>query len=159
MITVKYINSPIGYVMIEAGDNYVTKISVSDVPPLRFHDGEELDSNMQQCERELIEYFEGRRKHFTFKYKNIGTPFRERVWQQLEKIPYGETVSYRDIAKSINNENAVRAVGGANHHNNLWIVVPCHRVIGSNGHLTGYGGGIWRKEWLLDHEKKFRGGL
>lgn len=143
-----------GNVTIEADGDYITKIKVGEIK------GDDIEPDcaiLLQCAYELTEYFEGKRQYFTFKYKNIGTPFREKVWSQLEKIPYGETVTYKDIAKAVNNANAVRAVGGANHNNNLWIVVPCHRVIGSNGHLTGYGGGIWRKEWLLNHEKRFRG--
>ena len=153
MKKIKNITTPIGNITIEACDYYITKIKLGCEP------SEEIEPNtdiLNQCASELVQYFAGERKSFTFAYKNIGTPFRMQVWDELEKIPYGETTTYKDIAQAIGNKNAVRAVGGANHHNNLWIVVPCHRVIGSNGHLTGYGGGIWRKEWLLNHEKNWR---
>lgn len=109
-----------------------------------------------ECVKQLDEYFKGIRKDFSLKLNINGTEFRKKVWQKLQNIPYGETCSYLDIAKSIGNEKAVRAVGGANHNNNISIIIPCHRVIGSSGNLTGYGGGLWRKDWLLKHEKSFK---
>jgi len=99
--------------------------------------------------RELVEYFNGRRKAFSFAVRPKGTPFQQRVWHELQKIPYGETISYEELAKRIGNPNACRAVGGANHRNPIAIVIPCHRVIGKNKTLTGYAGGLDKKEQLL----------
>ncbi|WML36379.1 methylated-DNA--[protein]-cysteine S-methyltransferase [Clostridium sp. OS1-26] len=109
-----------------------------------------------ECVNQLDEYFKGVRKNFSLKLNISGTEFREKVWNKLQDIPYGETCSYLDIAKAIGNEKAVRAVGGANHNNKISIIIPCHRVIGNSGSLTGYGGGLWRKDWLLNHEKSFK---
>jgi methylated-DNA-[protein]-cysteine S-methyltransferase len=107
-----------------------------------------------ECYEQVHEYFEGKREAFTFRYAYSGTPFQESVWNSLTNISYAQTASYMHIAKSIENEKAIRAVGSANGKNKLSIVVPCHRIIGSNGKLTGYAGGLWRKEWLLNHELK-----
>ena len=85
----------------------------------------------------------------------MGSEFQKQVWQQVTEIPYGKTVSYLDIAQTIGNKKAVRAVGAANGQNKIVIIIPCHRVVGSDGKLTGYGGGVWRKEWLLHHERRF----
>lgn len=109
-----------------------------------------------KCYNQLDEYFKGNRYEFTFPYQVEGTDFQKTVWKALIEIPYAETGSYKDIAVFIGNEKAVRAVGSANGKNKLSIVIPCHRVIGSNGKLTGYAGGLWRKEWLLQHEKSCR---
>ena len=111
------------------------------------------------CITELDSYFEGNLRHFTFPYKITGTDFQSKVWNELLNIPFGETISYCELSKRIKNPAAVRAVGSANGSNPLSIVVPCHRVIGSNGKLIGYGGGLWRKKWLLDHEKSVKYGL
>jgi methylated-DNA-[protein]-cysteine S-methyltransferase len=102
---------------------------------------------------QLEEYFRGKRQKFSLKLQPQGTDFQKEVWKQLLKIPYGRTVSYGDIAAALGDKNAVRAVGSANGKNPISIIVPCHRVIGSNGKLIGYGGGVWRKEWLLKHER------
>ena len=107
------------------------------------------------CMTQLDEYFAGKRKIFDLPLELRGTDFRKRVWAELLNISYGETRSYKDIAHYIGNPKAVRAVGGANHHNPVSIIVPCHRVIAANGALTGYGGELWRKEWLLAHEAKY----
>lgn len=106
---------------------------------------------------QLMEYFEGRRKKFSIKLNPHGTPFQKKVWGALLEIPYGETRSYKDIAEAIGNKNACRAVGMANHKNPVMCIIPCHRVIGSDGSLTGYGAGIEIKEKLLLLEKTYRG--
>ena len=148
--------SPIGDILIREDLGYIIEIKtlssskendiiLEDVP----------NKYTEDCIEQLKEYFDGDRKIFDFKYKNIGTDFRQKIWGLLEEVPYGETITYGELAIMAGNKNASRAVGGANHHNNLWVVVPCHRVIGAGGKLTGYGGGIWRKEWLLEHEKKY----
>lgn len=103
---------------------------------------------------QLNAYFSGELHEFDLPLKATGTPFQEMVWQALTSIPYGKTVSYKDIAEHVHLPRAARAVGMANGRNPISIIIPCHRVIGANGKLTGYGGGIHRKEWLLEHEHK-----
>jgi methylated-DNA-[protein]-cysteine S-methyltransferase len=105
---------------------------------------------------QLQDYFLGRRTEFTFKLNLQGTEFQKKVWQELLHIPYGKTCSYLDLSKKIGDVKAIRAVASANGKNPLWIVVPCHRVIGTNGSLTGYAGGLWRKKWLLEHENPIK---
>jgi methylated-DNA-[protein]-cysteine S-methyltransferase len=106
------------------------------------------------CHDQLAEYFNGSRRTFSFPVHVKGTDFQKRVWEGLLDLAYGETGSYKDLAVSIGNDKAIRAVGSANGKNKLSIVIPCHRIIGSNGTMTGYAGGVWRKEWLLRHEGK-----
>ena len=109
---------------------------------------------LKKCVKELDEYFAGKRKHFSVRLERRGTDFQKKVWTALEKIPFGKTCSYEDIAIAVGSPKAVRAVGLANGKNPHWIVVPCHRVIGKNKQLTGYAGGLDRKKWLLEHEQK-----
>ncbi len=109
------------------------------------------------CLTQFDEYFAGERREFILPLAPAGTDFQQRVWQQLTTIPFGQTVSYLDIAAALGNEKAVRAVGLANGRNPISLIIPCHRVIGSDGTLTGYGGGLWRKEWLLKHEGALNG--
>ena len=106
---------------------------------------------------QLNEYFSGSRKEFTVPLVTPGTDFQQRVWKELLEIPYGTTRSYQEQANALNRPYSVRAVANANGTNRISIVIPCHRVIGSDGRLTGYGGGLKRKQWLLDHEKKHSG--
>jgi AraC family transcriptional regulator of adaptative response/methylated-DNA-[protein]-cysteine methyltransferase len=105
-----------------------------------------------QLRAELAEYFDGRRREFTVPLHVPGTPFQMKVWAELQRIPIGTTTSYARLAESIGQPNAVRAVARANGDNRIAIIIPCHRVIGADGTLTGYGGGLWRKRWLLDLE-------
>lgn len=112
---------------------------------------------LAEAARQLDAYFAGELKVFNLPLRLTGTAFQRQCWQALCTIPYGETISYGEQAKRIGNPKAVRAVGGANHHNPISIVVPCHRVIGADGSLTGYGGGTARKQWLLEHEKRILG--
>ena len=107
---------------------------------------------MQSCFSQLDDYFEGNLKSFDLETDLQGTDFQLSVWKYLLSIPYGKTVSYLDIARYLKNPKTIRAVGKANGSNPVSIIVPCHRVIGRDGSLTGYAGGIWRKKWLLDHE-------
>jgi methylated-DNA-[protein]-cysteine S-methyltransferase len=120
---------------------------------------QEPDDALIQCCEQLNEYFEGKRKEFTFPMLQEGTCFQRDVWDQLLTIPYGKTISYADLAQKMGDIKKIRAVGTTNGKNSLAIVVPCHRVIGSNNHLTGYAGGLWRKQWLLDHEAKHSRGV
>ena len=111
---------------------------------------------MEECLRQLDEYFKGKRKKFSVPLLLDGTDFQKAVWRQLQRIPFGQTASYGDVARAIGSPQAFRAVGNANNQNRIPLIIPCHRVIGSDGKLVGFGNGIWRKEWLLDHEKSFR---
>jgi methylated-DNA-[protein]-cysteine S-methyltransferase len=112
-----------------------------------------LPECMTQCLRQLAEYFKGQRQKFSVPLLLQGTDFQKSVWRQLKKIPFGRTASYGDIARAIGNPRAFRAVGNANNKNPIPILIPCHRVIGSDGQLVGFGGGLWRKRWLLRHER------
>lgn len=102
--------------------------------------------------KQVDEYFKGNLRDFSVPLFTPGTEFQNRAWKELQNIPYGTTRSYKQQAVALNNPGAVRAVANANGMNRMAIIIPCHRVIGDNGHLTGYGGGLWRKKWLLDHE-------
>lgn len=114
------------------------------------------ERTLGRAREELDAYFAGRLRSFTVRTRGAGTPFQQRVWDALRTIPYGETVSYKAIAERVGSPNAMRAVGAANGANPVAIVVPCHRVIGANGALVGYGGGLDRKTWLLEHEQGAR---
>lgn len=144
-----YYNSPIGLLEIEAEKSGITYILFD-----KTEDGAQLDPDglLNKCMDELNEYFTGRRKIFDIKIDPRGTDFQKKVWNELYKIPFGKTQSYLDIARRTGDPNNIRAVGGANHRNKIPIIIPCHRVIGADGSLTGYGGGLWRKKWLLDFE-------
>ena len=111
---------------------------------------------LKETQQELSEYFAGKRKNFSLPLAPSGTDFQEKAWKVLEQIPYGETRSYLEEATMIGNQKAVRAIGGANHHNPIVIIIPCHRVIGKSGKLVGYGWGLERKIWLLEHEKRWK---
>lgn len=117
---------------------------------------EETPQVLKDCLAQMDDYFKGELHEFTFPYVMNGTIFQQSVWNALKGITYAQTGSYKDIAVSIGNEKAIRAVGSANGRNKLTIVIPCHRIIGTNGKLTGYAGGLWRKEWLLQHEQKVK---
>ncbi|BAH05146.1 methylated-DNA--[protein]-cysteine S-methyltransferase [Clostridium kluyveri] len=149
-----FYSSPIGTMKIDSDDIGINSIVFLNYEP-EITTNNNYSIHIKNCITQLDEYFRGTRKNFSIKLHISGTPFREKVWKELLKIPYGHTCSYYDIANSINNKNAVRAVGGANHHNKISIIIPCHRVIGKDGNLTGYGGGLWRKKWLLEHEQKY----
>lgn len=143
------INSPLGPVKIMGDIDGISSVlilnteeKVCDIIP------EEL----KDCIFQLHDYFEGHLKQFSLKLNPTGTDFQKQVWKLLEQIPYGKTMSYLDLSKQFGDVKAIRAVANANGKNPLWIVVPCHRVIGSDGSLTGYAGGLHRKKWLLEHE-------
>ena len=113
-----------------------------------------LSPALKTCLRQLDEYFRGKRRKFSVRLRLEGTAFQKRVWGELLKVGYGKTASYQDIAKAAGRPKAVRAVGNTNRLNPVSIIVPCHRIIGSDGTLVGYGGGLWRKAWLLEHERE-----
>ena len=143
------IHTPVGHCLIEGDGAGVSKIWVLDEPQqLSAKIPEELGEAVSQ----LQGYFAGSRQSFTFKLNPAGTDFQKKVWNALQEIPFGKTVSYHELSVKLGDVKAIRAVASANGKNPLWIVVPCHRVIGSDGSLTGYAGGLWRKKWLLEHE-------
>ena len=158
-----YYQSPVGTVRIKAHKGCINEILFMDEVTEQHRDDEIIDQAdtdvLAKCRQQLDEYFSGERKTFDFPVKQEGTLFQEKVWNELLHIPYGKTISYRQLSQMIGNVKSIRAVGTANGRNNLPIVVPCHRVIGSDGSLTGYGGGLWRKKWLLEHENKFGNGV
>ncbi|WP_304034706.1 methylated-DNA--[protein]-cysteine S-methyltransferase [Mesonia mobilis] len=143
------IKTPLGITLIEGDTNGISKISVEEDTEVF---SAEIPSALKEATLQLSEYFEGKRKEFSFKLNPKGTDFQQKVWQELLKIPFGKTTSYLELSKQLGDIKAIRAVAAANSKNPLWIVVPCHRVIGSDGSLTGYAGGLWRKKWLLEHE-------
>jgi len=145
-----YINSPLGITKIVGDEDGVTIISVSDVGINEV--SQEIPEVLKEAVSQLEEYFDKKRTDFTFKLNPKGTEFQQKVWKSLLEIPYGKTVSYMDQTKKLGDVKAIRAVASANGKNPLWIVVPCHRVIGTNGSLTGYAGGLSRKKWLIEHE-------
>lgn len=120
---------------------------------------ERNNEHLRNLEEQLREYFEGKRKDFTLPLDIKGSDFQKLVWNELRNIPYGTTRSYRDQAEAIMRPSSVRAVANANGMNTIAIIIPCHRVIGSDGRLTGYGGGLERKKWLIEHEKKHSDGI
>ena len=147
------IKSPLGFIKISGDEDGISAISilnseekVTDIIPIELED----------CVHQLNEYFEGKRTQFDLALNPEGTDFQKRVWDALQTIPYGKTCSYLELAQQLGDVKAIRAVANANGKNPLWIVVPCHRVIGSDGSLTGYAGGLYRKQWLLEHESPYK---
>ncbi|MCM3218088.1 methylated-DNA--[protein]-cysteine S-methyltransferase [Niallia taxi] len=146
--------SPIGIVEITGTEEGVYSVLFTERDILQYPLTENTPKSLIDCYQQLDLYFKGELETFSFPYIVEGTEFQKNVWNTLPSISYGKTGSYKDIAAAIGNEKAVRAVGSTNGKNKLCIVLPCHRIIGSNGSLTGYAGGLWRKEWLLEHENK-----
>lgn len=147
------VNSPLGFTKICGDEDGITSISIlnsdetiTDIIPIELED----------CARQLQEYFEGTRTKFDLILKPEGTDFQKKVWNGLQTIPFGKTYSYLELAQQLGDVKAIRAVANANGRNPLWIVIPCHRVIGSDGSLTGYAGGLHRKKWLLKHESPYK---
>lgn len=151
--TVIYQDSPIGLIEICGEDEWIS--AVNFVESVR---KEVIPSAiLRQCAVQLEEYFLCKRKGFDLPLLPEGTVFQQKVWKQLQNIPFGETISYIAMAKQLGDSKATRAVGMANGKNPISIIIPCHRVIGANGKLIGYGGGLWRKKWLLSHENALVG--
>ena len=144
-----FINSPLGITKIIGDESGVSVISVSNDEVAV---STEIPKTLQEAVSQLKDYFNGKRNDFNFKLNPSGTEFQRRVWDELLRIPFGKTISYLELSKKLGDVKAIRAVASANGKNPLWIVVPCHRVIGTDGSLTGYAGGLWRKKWLLEHE-------
>jgi methylated-DNA-[protein]-cysteine S-methyltransferase len=142
-----YYSSPIGFVEIGATADAISSVNFTSL-------SQDSDSSalITSALEQIDEYFKGTLKEFQLPIAPLGTPFQTKVWKELLHIPYGATYSYLDIARAIGDMKAIRAVGTANGRNPISIIIPCHRVIGADGSLTGYGGGLWRKQWLLEHE-------
>lgn len=147
------INTPIGVTKISGDEKGIASVTIlnanetiTDIIP----------EVLQDCACQLQEYFQGKRKSFSLKLNPKGTEFQNRVWAELQIIPFGKTISYLELSKQLGDVKAIRAVANANGINPLWIIVPCHRVIGSDGSLIGYAGGLYRKQWLLGHESHYK---
>ena len=147
------IKTPLGIAKLigdEQGISSVTILNsneiISDLIPLE----------LQDCVYQLQEYFQNTRDSFSLKLNPQGTDFQNKIWQLLQTIPYGKTISYLELSKQFGNIKAIRAVANANSKNPLWIIIPCHRVVGSDGNLTGYAGGLHRKKWLIEHESPYK---
>lgn len=159
-----YYDSPLGILRISGEDDAIREVHF--LHPVKEDETEKkgLHSRpssaiLKKCVKQLDKYFSGDISAFDLGMSQNGTPFQKRVWEALCTIPYGKTVSYLELSKRLGDTKAIRAVGTANGKNNIAIIVPCHRVIGSNGSLVGYAGELWRKQWLLNHEAKYGNGV
>ena len=152
-----YYASPVGQLKLQCSDQHLHAVLFVDEE----EESAESDDHeiLDRCRQQLEGYFSGTRKSFELPLGQTGTVFQQKVWDLLVKIPFGKTISYNELSKQYGDLKAIRAVASANGRNNMSIIVPCHRVIGSNHSLTGYAGGLWRKKWLLEHEAKHHSGL
>lgn len=151
---VAFCHTPLGITRITEDEGFISGVSVLNEE----HEVTPAPAPLLQTAiNQLDEYFKGERKTFDLPIKQPGSDFQQKVWEQLLKIDYGNTITYSQQSNLMNNPLAIRAIAAANGKNNLWIVVPCHRVIGADGSLTGYAGGLWRKKWLLEHEARTNG--
>ena len=152
-------HSPIGKIKISGTADYISQVIFvnEDAPAVEI--SETIPPLLIECTEQLIQYFQGARRSFELPLNQQGTAFQQEVWTELMSIGYAKTISYINVARRTGDPKATRAVANANGKNNLCIIVPCHRVIGANHELTGYSGGLWRKKWLLEHEKKVAYGI
>ncbi len=146
--------SPIGRILVTSENEAICEVSfIEENRTIAEKVTTQVDVAVEvECVQQLSAYFFQKRKEFSFPFAQSGTDFQQRVWNELENIPYGHTISYLQLSQRLGNIKAIRAAASANGKNNLAIIIPCHRVIGTNGSLTGYASGIWRKKWLLEHE-------
>ena len=142
------VNTPLGTTLIEGDQDGIRSVSVID----NAESDKEIPETLRSCAEQLIEYFEGSRQNFDLKLNPRGTDFQKKVWSLLADIPFGKTISYNELSHRLGDPKSIRAAAAANGKNPLWIIIPCHRVIGSDGSLVGYAGGLPRKQWLLNHE-------
>jgi methylated-DNA-[protein]-cysteine S-methyltransferase len=154
-----YYHSPVGLLKIAGTADYISEVSFHDSTQKSVGNKKHLPSMLIQCIEQLIQYFQGERRLFDLVINQEGTAFQKQVWNELSAIPYGRTISYLELAIKTGDSKATRAVANANGKNNVAIIIPCHRVIGSDKTLVGYGGGLWRKKWLLEHEMKIAHGV
>ena len=143
-----YVQTPIGTAELLGDENGLASITVLESKKPKGT----IPAVLKDAVEQLQEYFDGNRTVFELQLNPSGTDFQKKVWEALLQIPFGKTISYLELSKQLGDAKAIRAVASANGKNPLWIVVPCHRVIGTNGNLTGYAGGLHRKKWLLEHE-------
>ena len=164
-IEIVYYQSPLGLLEIRSTGSFLSEVLfINSWKGAKVNETDLIVAKpkspvLKVCIKQLDEYFAGTRTEFTIHTSQIGTAFQQTVWAELCNIPYGRTISYLELSKRIGNVKAIRAVGTANGNNSISIIVPCHRVIGSNGDLIGYGGDLWRKKWLLEHEGKIANGV
>lgn len=154
--------SPLGDLLISGNEKFITGVRYADINATLAEEASkpaEAPILLRRCATHLDEYFAGWRRTFSLPLQQEGTPFQHSVWNALQKIPFGKTTSYGAIAQKLQNDKSSRAVGLANGKNQIAIIIPCHRIIGANGYLTGYNGGLWRKKWLLDHEQRIANGV
>lgn len=149
-----FVQTPLGITAIKGDSEGIVAVSVlkEDTEKPSRH----IPHNLTDAVNQIQEYFAGTRRAFQLRLNLNGTDFQKSVWQELLNIPYGKTISYLELSRRLGDLKAIRAVAAANGQNPFWIVVPCHRVIGSDGSLTGYAGGLWRKKWLLEHESPYK---
>lgn len=147
------IKSPLGFTKIIGDVDGIASVSILNSEE---KETDIIPTTLEDCVHQLKEFFEGTRTQFDLKLNPEGTTFQKTVWDALLTIPYGKTMSYLELSKQLGDVKAIRAVANANGKNPLWIIVPCHRVIGSDGSLTGYAGGLHRKQWLLEHESPYK---
>lgn len=155
---ITYYHSPVGLLKIAGTEHYISEMEFQDTTEVSISN-DVIPSMLIQCTEQLIQYFNGQRRVFDIPLHQSGTPFQQDVWNLLTTIPFGKTISYLDLARKTGDPKATRAVANANGKNKIAIIIPCHRVIGSNRDLTGYAGGIQRKKWLLEHEMKIAYGV
>ena len=146
---VTYYKTPIGTARIVGDEDGISSITVIDGEQ---ESSQNIPECLRDCVTQLEEYFDKKRTSFNLKLNPQGTEFQKNAWNHLIQVPYASTRSYLEQSRNIGDEKAIRAVASANSKNPIWIVIPCHRIVGSDGSLTGYAGGLWRKRWLLEHE-------
>jgi methylated-DNA-[protein]-cysteine S-methyltransferase len=156
---VTYYQSPVGLLKITGTADFISGVTFHDTSQKAEGNKRHVAPLLIQCVEQLIQYFNGQRRVFELPINQPGTPFQQSVWNELMLINFGKTISYIELARKTGDSKATRAVAGANGKNNVAIIVPCHRVIGANRELVGYGGGLWRKKWLLEHEAKLAYGV
>lgn len=149
-----YFSSPLGDIEIKFDDNFIYALNFVETNQVKINEANSANKTLSLALEQIQNYFSGNLKSFDLPLKLNGTEFQNRVWTELLNIPYGKTISYLSLAKKLGDEKCIRAAASANGKNPFLIIVPCHRVIGSDGSLTGYSGGFWRKQWLLEHEAK-----
>jgi methylated-DNA-[protein]-cysteine S-methyltransferase len=154
-----YYHSPVGLLKISGTKDFISEVSFHDTTQKSDGSKKDIPPMVINCIEQLIQYFNGERRIFELPINQQGTSFQQETWNQLMTIPFGKTISYIQLAIRTGDPKATRAVASANGRNNVAIIVPCHRVIGANRELVGYGGGLWRKKWLLEHEMKVAYGV
>lgn len=160
-----FYKSPVGYLQLTADDEQLTELYFVSTEKNGVQETDAIEqrapqsATLKRTVQQLDDYFSGNDLNFSIPLNQQGTPFQKKVWNELLNIKAGQPISYLTLSKRLGDVKAIRAVGTANGRNNISIIVPCHRVIGSNGSLVGYGGDLWRKKWLLEHEAKYCNGV